>query len=158
MDRQHPRSVVAATGLLLLLVLLGGITAVLTGVLQDDLILNWAQGHRSAREILELQGLDYLKEEQPIAVPQFFPVASVLFVVVASLLGVLLAFFRGGHGWARLSLTGLVAMTAVATVSGIRVSPPLVFEVLSYVSIVVAVAVLVALWLPSTSAFLRAQD
>ncbi len=153
---ERPRSLRVCLQLHLVLLALGALTVVLTAVLRDDLVLNWARGHRSAAEILERQGLDYLIEEQPIAVPQFFPVAAVLFVVMAMLIGVLLVFFSNGHHWARVCLAVLVVMTAVATLSGIRVGPPQVFLVLSYLSLLVEVGILVAMFHPSTDRYLSA--
>lgn len=153
---ERPRALRACLQLHLVLLALGALTVVLTAVLRDDLVLNWARGHRSAAEILERQGLDYLIEEQPIAVPQFFPVAAVLFVVMAMLIGVLLVFFRNGHHWARVCLAVLVVMIAVATLSGIRVEPPQVFVVLSYLSLVVEVAILVTMFHPDTDRYLSA--
>lgn len=134
---------------------LGALTVLLSALLRDELVLNWAEGHRDAREIVSQQGLDYLVTEQPIAVPQFVPVAAVLFVTVASLVLVLAMFYRGGHNWARVCLTVLAVMTGVATASGIRVGAPTVFMVLSYLALVVVVALLVTMWHPATSAHLR---
>ncbi len=155
-DRQDPpRALKVCLQLHLLLLALGAVTVTLTAVLRDDLVLQWARDHRSAAEILERQGLDYLIEEQPIAVPQFFPVAAVLFVVMVLLIGVLMVFFSNGHHWARVCLAVLVVMTAVATLSGIRVGPPQVFVVLSYLSLVVDVAILATMFHPDTNAYLR---
>ena len=57
--------------------------------------------------------------------PSFTPVVVVLYVVVSSLLLVLLAFLRGGHGWARHCIAAGAALVAVAVVSGLRTDPPL---------------------------------
>ena len=65
---ERPRAVRAATWLLMALIGLGAVTVVLTIVRSDDLVLHWAMGHQEAREIVQRQGLDYLKREQPIAV------------------------------------------------------------------------------------------
>jgi hypothetical protein len=143
--------------LLLLVVFLGLglVTVVLAALMRDQLVLNWAEGHRDAREYVAREGLDYLISQQPIAVPQFVPVAATLFVTMASLMGVLAMFYRGGHHWARVCLTVLIVMTAVATGSGIRVGAPTVFIVLSYVALGLVVALLVTMWHPATSEHLR---
>ena len=135
---------------------LGLLTVALVGLLRERMVLNWAEGHRDAREIVAQRGLDYLMDERPIAVPQFFAVAAVLFVTVAALIAVLAMFYAHGHHWARVCLTALLVMTVVATGSGMRVDPPTTFLVLSYLAIALIVALLVAMWHPSTSEHLRA--
>lgn len=135
---------------------LGLLTVALVALLRRRLVLNWAEGNRVAREIVAERGLDYLIEERPIAVPQFFAVSATLFVTVAALLVVLAMFYAHGHHWARVCLTVLLVMTGIATGSGLRVEPPLVFLALSYLAIALVVALLVTMWHPSTSEHLRA--
>ena len=135
---------------------LGLLTVALVALLRERMVLNWAEGHRDAREIVAQRGLDYLMDERPIAVPQFFAVSAVLFVTVASLIAVLSMFYAHGHHWARVCLTVLLVMTAIATGSGMRVDPPVTFLVLSWLAIALVVALLAAMWHPSTSATLRA--
>lgn len=135
---------------------LGLLTVSLVALLRERMVLNWAEGHRDAREIVAQRGLDYLMDERPIAVPQFFAVSAVLFITVASLITVLSMFYAHGHHWARVCLSVLLVMIAIATGSGMRVDPPLTFLVLSWTAIVLVVALLAAMWHPSTSAHLRA--
>ena len=134
---------------------LGLLTVALVALLRERMVLNWAEGHRDAREIVAQRGLDYLMDERPIAVPQFFAVSAVLFVTVASLVAVLSMFYAHGHHWARVCLTVLLVMTAIATGSGMRVDPPVTFLVLSWLAIALVVGLLAAMWHPSTSATLR---
>lgn len=134
---------------------LGLLTVVLVGLLRERMVLNWAEGHRDAREIVAQRGLDYLMDERPIAVPQFFAVSVTLFVTVASLVVVLSMFYAHGHHWARVCLTVLLVMTAIATGSGLRVEPPVTFLVLSYLAIALVAGLLVAMWHPTTSEYLR---
>ena len=134
---------------------LGLLTVALVALLRERMVLNWAEGHRDAREIVAQRGLDYLMDERPIAVPQFFAVSAVLFVTGASLVAVLSRFYAHGHHWARVCLTVLLVMTAIATGSGMRVDPPVTFLVLSWLAIALVVALLAAMWHPSTSATLR---
>jgi len=155
-QQERPRSLQISLQLMGALLAVSGLTVVLTRVLRDDLVLNWARGHGDAREIVSQQGLTYLIEEQPIAVPQFFAVAGVLFIVMAALVWVLAIFYAHGHHWARVCLTSLFLMSAVATGAGIRVSPPLTFLVLSVLALALVAALLVAMWHPATSAYLRA--
>ena len=135
---------------------LGLLAVALVALLREQMVLNWAEGHGQAREIVAQRGLDYLMDERPIAVPQFFAVSSVLFVTVAALVAVLAVFYAHGHHWARVCLTVLLVMTAIATGSGLRVQPPPTFMVLSLVGIGLVVALLVAMWHPRTSEHLHA--
>jgi len=68
---------------------LGLLAVALVGLLREQMVLNWAEGHRQAREIVAQRGLDFLMDERPIAVPQFFAVSAVLYLTVASLVAVL---------------------------------------------------------------------
>jgi hypothetical protein len=134
---------------------LGLLAVALVALLRERMVLNWAEGHREAREIVAQRGLDYLMDERPIAVPQFFAVSAVLFITVASLVIVLSMFYAHGHHWARVCLTVLLVMIAIATGSGMRVDPPVTFLVLSWLAIGLVVALLVTMWHPSTSEYLR---
>lgn len=135
---------------------LGLLAVALVGLLREQMVLNWAEGHRQAREIVAQRGLDFLMDERPIAVPQFFAVSAVLYLTVASLVAVLAMFYANGHHWARVCLTVLLVMTVIATGSGLRVEPPLTFSVLSILGIVLVLALLVAMWHPRTTEHLRA--
>lgn len=141
MSRQQPGSVTSATRLLWGLVALSGLTALLTAIMRDELVRVWASGHPDATGSVEP--------------PQFVPVAIVLFVVFAALAGVLVVFFRDGHSWARLSLSGLVVFMALGTLAGLRTEPPMLFLVLSWVSVVLDLALLVCLWHKDTSTYIR---
>lgn len=156
MTTPRPRAVDLASGLLLGLLGLAAVTVVLAIVQRDDLILNWAEGHREAREIVARQGLEYLKTEQPIAIPQFVPVAWVLWVVIASLVLVLLAMFRHGHAWARWVLAALVVLIGIATGAAIRIGAPVGFEVLAWASLLLDVAILAALFRPDVGRYVHA--
>jgi len=141
MSRQRPRSVSGATWVLGGLVALSGLTALLTILLRGSLVDSWASGHP-----------DETGSVQP---PAFVPGAIVLFVVFALLAGVLLMFFRSGHAWARLALTALAVLMAVASLAGLRTGPPPLFYVLSVVSAVLDLALLFFLWHRDTSSFMR---
>jgi hypothetical protein len=136
------------------LVALGLVSVVLTVVLQDSLIRSWAEGKASVRDLLASGGVDAVKAGD-IAPPSFIPVAVTLFIVLVGLIWVLVAFLKLGYGWSRPVLTGLLVFMAVATVAGIRTSPPVVFDVLGYLSFVLEVPALFFLWQPDTSAHLR---
>jgi hypothetical protein len=154
MSRQQPGSVTNAIRLLMGLVALSGLTVLLTILLRDDLVRSWADGNEAAREILQQGGLDAL-DQSSIHVPAFVPVAVVMFVVFALLVGVLVMFFRDGHDWARLSLGALVLFTAVGWLAWLRTGPPAPFVVISVLSIVLDLVLLVFLWHRDTSAFIR---
>jgi len=140
MSRQLPGSVTRATWVLLGLVALSALTAVLTVVMRDDLVRSWADGR---------------VDTGTVRPPEFVPVAIVLFFVFAALAGVLIAFLRGGHNWARLSLTGLVAFMGLATLAGLRTNPPVLFLALSVVSVALDLALLFFVWHRDTNAYIR---
>ena len=146
MTRQQPRSMKRVGQALLVLLGLGALVATLTVVLREDLIDSWAAGNE-----VRIEGL----AAHTISPPAFVPVALTLFVVLALLLGVLYMFVRDGHNWARLALSALMAVLALATVAGLRTGPPTVFVVLSLLSLVLDVTVLVLLWHRDTSAYMR---
>lgn len=141
MSRQRPRSVRGATWVVAGLVLLSGLTALLTVLMRDDLVRAWSADHP------DLSG-----EVRP---PSFVPVALVLFVVFALLVGVLAMFLRSGHHWARVSLTALAVFMAVAGLAGLRSDPPTVFVVLILASVVLDLALLWFLWQRDTGTFIR---
>ena len=138
MSQQRPGSVMAAIWLLVGLVALSGVTAVLSVVFKDELIDAWATSESASSSV------------EP---PSFVPVAFTLFIVLALLAGVLVMFFRDGLNWARLALTALVVLMAVATLAGLRVHPPALFLALSVAAIIVDVGVVAFLWHKDTRAF-----
>lgn len=154
MSRQLPETVTRATQAMVTLVAVGAVAVALTVLLEDQLIRSWAEGNSSVRGTLASGGLEAVKDG-PIRPPGFVPVGLVLFLVLAGLVWVLGAFFRAGHEWARLSLAVLVALTAIATVAGIRTGPPVVFVLFCLVSLLVGVVLLRYLFDPATTAFIR---
>lgn len=141
MSRLQPRSVNGATGVLAGMVVLSGLTALLTVVYRGKLVRAWEAGHPDVGGAL-----------QP---PSFVPVAIVLFCVFAMLAGVLVSFLRGGHAWARFALSGLGLFMLVVSLAGLRSDPPTLFLVLPVVWVALDVALLVCLWLPATSAYVN---
>ena len=70
-----------------------------------------------------------------------------MLVVAAILVWVLTAFFREGHRWGQLGLTGLVLVAMFASVAlGFLLRPPPVFVLLAVLSLVVEGVVVVCLW------------
>jgi hypothetical protein len=135
---RRPASVTGAIWLLVAVVVMTGVTALLTLVFEDDLIDAWAAGRSDAGSV------------EP---PAFVPVAITMFVVVASLAAVLIMFFIQGHNWARVLLTALVALMGVATVAGLRTGPAAFFYVLAAASLVVDVVAIAFLWHRDTRAW-----
>ena len=87
--------------------------------------------------------------------PAFLPVAATMLVVAAMLVWVLTAFFREGHRWGQLGLTGLAAVSVFGSVVlGLVLDPPVVFVVIALVSLVVEGALVVGLWHPDTLRYL----
>jgi hypothetical protein len=138
MSQQRPGSVMAAIWLLVALVVLSGLTAVLSVVFKDDLIDAWATSESATSSV------------EP---PSFVPVAFTLFIVLALLAGVLVMFFRDGVNWARLALTALVVLMGIATLAGLRVHPPTLFWALAVAALVVDAGIVGFLWHKDTRAF-----
>ena len=153
--RQVPTSVTHALRVLVALVLVSAVTALLTWLQRDDVILSWAKGNPSAQEILASGGLDALRDSA--IVPKFVPLAVVSFVVFLLLATVLAAFLVDGHGWARLVLTGLALFGVLVAALGLLNHLPTLFVVLSSVSMVLYLALVFFLWRRDTSDYLRAR-
>ncbi len=137
---QRPTSVVRSVQLIWLLVLLSAGVTVLAVIFDAELVTAWAGGQGSSADDTRVP-------------PSFAPVVVVLFVVVASLLLVLMSFLRDGHNWARHCLGAGTLMIAFVIAAGLRTSPPTVFAVSAIVALVLDVLLLVALYLPTTSAY-----
>lgn len=154
MTRQVPGSVTTAIWLLRAVVVWSGLTALLTYVFQDDLIVTWAEGNQAAQDVLDQGGLEALKASS-INIPGFVQLAVVMFVVFAALAGVLVAFLRGGHAWARLAITTTVLFIAFSTVVGMDRDLPTLFMALSVVALFLIAALLYFLWHKDTSDYLK---
>lgn len=152
---QVPASLTRAIRLLYAVVAWSGLTALLTVLFSDDLVLSWAKGNRAARQILDEGGLDALKASS-INIPGFVPLAIVLFVVFAALAGVLVVFLRAGHGWARATLTATVAFSAFAAVVSLGRDLPGLFVAVSVVMLGLYAALLFFLWHKDSSAYFKA--
>lgn len=149
-----PASVTNAIRMVWIVVGLTGLTALLTALFRDDLVLTWAAGNPDARALVESGGLQAL-EASAITIPEFTPLAVALFVTFAAFALVLVAFFRGGHNWARLSIAGLVLFaTFVSVLSIVRGLPP-VFLALAVVSLLAYAVLLWLLFHKDTSAFIK---
>lgn len=151
---ERPMSLRLAVRLLWTLMVVGAITVVLIVIREDDLIRSWAEGNPAAREILQTRGLDAVKDGS-VAPPQFVPVAITLYVVLASLVWVLTVFLRNGFEWARSGITVLLVFTAIASVGGMRVGQPLLFDVCTVICLLLAAATLVPMWHPRTTAYIH---
>lgn len=141
MGRQRPASVTNAIRAQAALVLVSGLTTVLTVVQRDELAEAWRSSEAAGT--------------QP---PAFTPVAIVLFFTYALLAGILALFFREGHPSARHSLGGLTVFYLFSMLVLCLQGPPVVFVVLAVVSAVLGVVLMVLLWHRDTSAFLRGTE
>ncbi len=151
---QLPTSVRRSIWTVWALAIWGVVATVLTVLLRDDLILAWAEGNSAAQEVLDAGGLDALKDSS-IRIPGFAALAVTLLIVYLALALVLVAFLRGGHGWARIVLTATAVFTSFAIVVGLERVLPLLFAGLSVVALVLNVALVWFLWRGDTSQFLR---
>ena len=137
---KRPAAVDLASWLLWLHVASGLVVSVLVVVFREDLEEAWSAGHPADSAI------------QPLA---FVPVAIVLYVVVALLMLSLIPFFRNGANWARHSLAAMVLVIVLSTVAVLRTDPPTLFVVLSIASLALDALVLLYLWHPDTSRYMR---
>lgn len=132
MGLQRPTSVANALRVQWALVAVSAIATLVTVLLRDTLLENWARSHG---------GLDAV-EQSGIATPAFVPVALVTFVVYASLAWVIAVLFRGGHRWARWSLL-LLALGFLFVVNVIyRTDPPTALLVVGAPAAVLDVALI----------------
>lgn len=154
MTGQPPTTVTRATQVLFGLLGLGAVAAVLSVVLEDDLIRSWAEDNPSVRKTLRAGGLEAVRESS-VHIPAFAPVAVVLFVVLAGLALVFIAFFRAGHSWARTCLAVLIAFTALGTIAGLQTVPPTIFVVFAGLSLVIEAVLVALLFHPATTAYLH---
>jgi hypothetical protein len=134
MGRQRPGSVTSAIRAQLALVGVAGLTTLVTIVQHDELV-------RTGRP-----GIDPLK---------VVPVAVVLFITFALLAAVLVVFFRGGHGTARVALTVLAGLLLLAMIAVLRLDPPILFVVLAMICALLDLVLVYFLWHRDTSEFLR---
>jgi hypothetical protein len=153
-DRGLPGSVGLAIRAAWALVGVIALTVVLMAVFRDQVIGSWAQRHEGAREAFAQGGRVGL-ERAGLVPPAFLPVAATMLVVAAMLVWVLTAFFREGHRWGQLGLTGLAAVSVFASVVlGLVLDPPAVFVVIALLSLVVEGVLVVCLWHPDTLRYL----
>jgi O-antigen/teichoic acid export membrane protein len=138
MGRQRPGSVTSAIRAQLALVGVGALATLLTVVQRDELDLAWSSRHPT--------GIDP---------PAFVPVAVVLFITFSLLAAVLMVFFRGGHGSARVALTVLAGFFLLAMVAVFRLDPPVLFVVLGAISSLLDLVLLYFLWHKDTNEFVR---
>ena len=153
---ERPASLRVALRLLAALVVFGAVTVILIVVRQDDLITAWEEGNPAVREVLQTRGLDAVKQGS-VQPPHFVPVAITLYVVLAGLLGVLGVFLGNGFEWARLGITVLLFFSAVASIAGLRVGQPVVFDVCTVLGLALFAALMVPLWHPDTTAYIHAD-
>lgn len=143
MSQGRPGSVSAAIWTMTALLVVSGLNAALTAVFKQDLIDAWATD---------------IADTSSVQPPAFAAVSIVMFSVVAMLAFVLLAFFRSGFGWARVTLTVLVLAMAVGSIVIVQTGPPAVFLVLAVISLGLEAAVVVLLWHRDTGAFLASAS
>jgi len=140
MGRQRPSSVTRALYAQGTLVLVCAVATLATFVLGDELVQTWTERAGVSKP------------------PSFGPVALVAFVVYALLAWVLSALFRDGNNWARLSLGALGGFTLLLMVVVFSHQPPFVFQLLAGLALLVDLALLVFLFHPDTSAYLRGAE
>jgi hypothetical protein len=145
-DRRLPASVGLAIRAAWGLVGVIGLTVALMAVFYDSVIGSWARRHDGARQAFA-QGGRLGLERAGFVPPAFLPVGATMFVVAAMLVWVLAVFFREGHRWGQLGLSGLVLATVFASVAlGFVLHPPTVFVLIALLSLVLEVIAAACLW------------
>jgi hypothetical protein len=153
-DRRVPGSVGLAIRAAWGLVVVIGLTVVLMAIFRNAVLGSWARRHQGAREAFAHGGRAGL-ERAGIVPPAFWPVGATMFVVVAMLVWVLTVFFREGHRWGQMGLSGLVLVGIFASVVlGFRLHPPAVFVGLAVVSLAIEALLAVCLWRSDTLGYL----
>ncbi|WP_110181611.1 hypothetical protein [Nocardioides solisilvae] len=149
----RPPSVILAARVAVALLLAAAVTTVLTWWRREDLLTSWAEGNAGARAILAEGGLAAV--EETLAVPAFVPVTVTSFVVLVMLVGVLLAFFVEGFGWARLALAVIALFGVFLAVLCVASGIPTLFVVMSVVMVLLCLALLVLLFHKDTNRYFR---
>lgn len=149
----RPASVTRAVRVLVLLVVATGVTTFLVWVRRDDLIRSWAEGNRTARELLAQGGLESV--EQTLTVPGIVPIAVASYVTFVALVWVLGVFFAEGFNWARWSLAVTTLFTIFTAVLCVLSGIPALFVGAAVVVSVVCLLFLVLLFHKDTNAYIR---
>lgn len=142
MSAQRPTTATASIWLTIAVLVLSGISAVLTVAFRDEVLAAWRAGRDDSSSI-----------EQPA----FVPVALVMYVVVALLMWVLLMFFREGHTWARRSIIALFVLMGVGIIAVLRTEPPTLFFVLCGLTLLVDLVAIGCLVHKDTRAWCREE-
>ena len=122
MSPQRPTAVTTSMWLVVGVLVLTGVSALLTLPFQDELLAAWRAGRPDTSSVEK---------------PAFVPVALVMYVVVALLIGTLLMFFREGHNWARRIILALMLLIVVGMIAVLRTGPPNLFVVLCGLGILI---------------------
>ncbi|MDN5745607.1 MAG: hypothetical protein L0H31_10860 [Nocardioidaceae bacterium] len=135
-----PAAVVSACWLVWTMVASGFAVCVMVVVRRDDLGAVWSP----------VQVVD--STVQPI---EFVPVILVLYGVLAVLTATLIALFRGGHGWARYSLTAIVIGIFLVTVATVTTDPPTLVGWAAIAAAVLSAVTVVFLLHPQSREYMR---
>ncbi|MEO9324684.1 hypothetical protein ABFT23_14415 [Nocardioides sp. C4-1] len=126
------------------LVLLAGVMTVLAVVLDD--------------QILDAAGTPANNPDDTRVPPSYSPVVVVLYVTLAALVLVLLAFVRNAHNWARHCLAVTFVLLALAMVALLVAGPPVTFVPFVCVWLALDAALLHQLYRPESGAFLAPRE
>lgn len=138
-----PASMTRVVRLVWTLVLLAAVMTVLAVVLDD--------------EILQAAGAPANPDDTRVP-PSYTPVVIVLYLTLAALVLVLLAFVRGAHNWARHCLTVAFVLLALAMVALLVAGPPVAFVPFVVVWLALDAALLHQLYRPESGAFLAPRE
>lgn len=152
----YPTSFLVTAWLAVLNVALSVGIALLTWARHDALLVAWAERNRAAGRIYADEGLEGLRNSN--VVPEFVPLAIVSVAVFAPMVTVCLLFLRERVSWARPLLSVTLFFAGLLAVAGMSRNVPATFTVLSVAVLATLAALLVSLWWPTTTAWLRKAD
>jgi hypothetical protein len=148
-----PASVRAASTVMALQGLLLAALVAATVLWEDVLITAWASDNAAASAVVQEGGLTAL-DASPVAVPDFVPLAVVVFLTLVPIGAVLAAMLRHRAAWVRSWLTAGAAGGVLAAGLATRTGAPLAFTVLAVLAGVTCVALVACLWHPATTRWL----
>jgi len=85
--------------------------------------------------------------------PSFEPVVITMVACLLITVLVFMAFFKGGHNWARHCLAAVMAGAALSTLAALRAGPPTLFVVGAVVMLLLEAALVVCLYHPATGRY-----
>lgn len=128
------------------------VNTILTFVMKDSLIESWVDANPGWKKFYDEGGVEAVQGNAPA-----FGAIAIVGLLVFGLIWIGLAFvLQRGANWARIVLSVLAVLSiASSLLSFVRGGMPALFLVIAALTVVATVALLVFLWRPDSSAFLK---